>query len=72
MSNAPKEYDKKIKGAGLLLGPAASAKGSLAVLGTQLPGAERRTEAAREGAEVDLLIGDGFKGSRSPRTPTRR
>ncbi|CAL9301693.1 hypothetical protein SUDANB91_03371 [Streptomyces sp. SudanB91_2054] len=66
VSNAPKEYDKKIKGAGLLLGPASSAKGSLAVLGTQLPGAERRTEAAREGAEVDLLIGDGFKGLAKP------
>ncbi|MFC7813096.1 LytR C-terminal domain-containing protein [Streptomyces sp. NPDC057367] len=66
VSNAPKEYDKKIKGAGILLGPPASLKTSLAVLGTQLPGAERQTDAAREGAEVDLMIGDGFKGLAKP------
>lgn len=66
VSNAPKEYDKKIKGAGVLLGPSASLKSSLAVLGTQLPGAERRTDAARKGAEVDLMIGDAFKGLAKP------
>jgi hypothetical protein len=32
------------------------------VLGTQLPAAERRTDAARKDAAVDLIIGDGFKG----------
>lgn len=62
VSNAPKEYDKKVKGTGLLLGPAASPKTSLPVLGTQLPAAERRTDAARKGAAVDLIIGNGFKG----------
>ncbi|MFG2680737.1 LytR C-terminal domain-containing protein [Streptomyces sp. NPDC048392] len=62
VSNAPKQYDKKVDGTGLLLGPAASLKSSLTVLGTQLPGAEHRTDAARKGAAVDLIIGNGFKG----------
>ncbi len=66
VSNAPAEYDKKVTGTGLLLGPAASVKTSLTLLGTQLPGAERRTEAARKGAAVDLIIGDGFKGLAKP------
>ncbi|AKZ56686.1 hypothetical protein SAM23877_3641 [Streptomyces ambofaciens ATCC 23877] len=61
VGNAPKEYDKKVKGAGVLLGPAASLKSALPVLGTQLPGAERRGEAARKGTAVDLIIGDGFR-----------
>ncbi|MEU3662699.1 LytR C-terminal domain-containing protein [Streptomyces sp. NPDC032940] len=62
VSNAPAEFDKKVAGSGVLLGPAAALKGSLPVLGTQLPAAERRTDAARKGATVDLIIGDGFKG----------
>ncbi|MFG3077709.1 LytR C-terminal domain-containing protein [Streptomyces sp. NPDC048225] len=62
VSNAPKEYDKKVDGTGLLLGPDAALKSSLTVLGTQLSGAERRTDAARKGAAVDLIIGNGFKG----------
>lgn len=66
VSNAPKEYDKKVAGTGLLLGPAPSPKGALPVLGTQLPGAEHRTDAARKGAAVDLIIGDGFKGLAKP------
>ncbi|MFJ7181495.1 LytR C-terminal domain-containing protein [Streptomyces massasporeus] len=61
VGNATKQYDKKVKGTGLLLGPATALDTTLPVLGTQLPGAERRTEAAREGAAVDLVIGDGFK-----------
>ncbi|MEU0741373.1 LytR C-terminal domain-containing protein [Streptomyces sp. NPDC006134] len=61
VGNAPKEYDKKVKGAGLLLGPASALKTSLPVLATQLPAAERRTDAARGGAAVDLIIGDAFK-----------
>ncbi len=62
VGNATKEYDKKVKGAGVLLGPASALDTSLPVLGTQLPGAERRAEAAREGTAVDLVIGDAFKG----------
>ncbi|MEV5463981.1 LytR C-terminal domain-containing protein [Streptomyces sp. NPDC002788] len=60
VGNAPTEYDKKVKGTGVLLGPAAALDTSLPVLGTQLPGAERRTEATRKGGAVDLVIGDGF------------
>ncbi|WP_077801301.1 LytR C-terminal domain-containing protein [Streptomyces sp. JHA26] len=62
VGNAPAEFDKKVAGSGVLLGPTAALKGSLPVLGTQLPAAERRTDAARKGATVDLIIGDGFKG----------
>ncbi|MGA5140962.1 LytR C-terminal domain-containing protein [Streptomyces azureus] len=61
VGNATKQYDKKVKGPGMLLGPASALDTSLPVLGTQLPGAERRTEAARKGVAVDLVIGDGFK-----------
>ncbi|MET8568095.1 LytR C-terminal domain-containing protein [Streptomyces sp. NPDC004783] len=62
VGNASEKYDKKVAGSGVLLGPAAALKTSLPVLGTQLPAAERRTDAARKGAVVDLIIGDGFKG----------
>ncbi|WP_437012235.1 LytR C-terminal domain-containing protein [Streptomyces sp. enrichment culture] len=67
VTNAPKEYDKKVTGTGVLLGgPASSVKSALTVLGTQLPGAQSRTDAAREGAAVDLIIGNGFKGLAKP------
>jgi hypothetical protein len=62
VGNAPARYDKKVKGTGILLGPAAALKTSLPVLGTQLPAAEQRTDAARKGAAVDLVIGDKFTG----------
>ncbi|WP_189230359.1 LytR C-terminal domain-containing protein [Streptomyces flaveolus] len=62
VTNAPAEFDKKVDGSGVLLGPAAALKGSLPVLGTQLPAAERRTDAARKGTTLDLIIGNGFKG----------
>ncbi|MEV0174985.1 LytR C-terminal domain-containing protein [Streptomyces sp. NPDC050803] len=61
VGNATKEYDKKVKGTGILLGPASALDTSLPVLATQLSGAERRTDAARKGTEVDLIIGTGFK-----------
>jgi hypothetical protein len=61
VGNASKEYDKKVKGTGVLLGPAAALKTSLPVLGTQLTTAEHRTDAARKGAAVDLIIGNAFK-----------
>ncbi|MFC8082054.1 LytR C-terminal domain-containing protein [Streptomyces sp. NPDC057340] len=67
VTNAPKEYDKKVTGTGVLLGgPASSVKSALTVLGTQLPGAQSRTDTAREGAAVDLIIGNGFKGLAKP------
>ncbi|MFJ3193806.1 LytR C-terminal domain-containing protein [Streptomyces griseoviridis] len=61
VGNATKEYDKKVPGSGLLLGPASALDTSLPVLGTQLGGAERRTDAARKGTDVDLILGTGFK-----------
>ncbi|MEU7060138.1 LytR C-terminal domain-containing protein [Streptomyces sp. NPDC046197] len=60
VGNASKDYDKKVKGTGLLLGPASSLNTSLSVLSTQLTGAERRADA-RKGGDVDLIIGTGFK-----------
>ncbi|MEU7395117.1 LytR C-terminal domain-containing protein [Streptomyces albogriseolus] len=62
VANAPATFDKKVKGAGVLLGPATALDTALPVLGTQLAGAERRTDPARKGAELDLIIGDAFRG----------
>ncbi|MFD9394264.1 LytR C-terminal domain-containing protein [Streptomyces sp. NPDC060000] len=61
VGNAAKQYDKKVTGAGILLGPASSLNTSLPVLATQLIAAERRTDAARRGTAVDLIIGNQFK-----------
>ncbi|MBK3580926.1 LytR C-terminal domain-containing protein [Streptomyces sp. MBT65] len=61
VGNASAQWDKKVKGTGVLLGPAASLDTSLPVLATQLTGAERRTEATRKGTTVDLIIGTAFK-----------
>ncbi|MFJ3306176.1 LytR C-terminal domain-containing protein [Streptomyces sp. NPDC086549] len=61
VGNASKEFDKKIKGTGILLGPTSSLGTSLPVLATQLTTAERRTDVARKGAALDLVLGDGFK-----------
>ncbi|WP_370444081.1 LytR C-terminal domain-containing protein [Streptomyces sp. Root264] len=61
VGNAAKQYDKKVAGTGMLLGPASSLNTSLPVLATQLGTAERRTDAARTGTAVDLIIGNGFK-----------
>jgi hypothetical protein len=61
VGNATKEYDKKVKGTGMLLGPASSLNTSLPVLATQLTAAERRTDAGRKGTDVDLILGDEFK-----------
>ncbi|MGI5456134.1 LytR C-terminal domain-containing protein [Streptomyces sp. CA-249302] len=61
VGNASKQFDKKVKGAGILLGPASSLNTSLPVLGTQLASAERRTDAARKGTDIDLIIGTDFK-----------
>ncbi|MFJ4690771.1 LytR C-terminal domain-containing protein [Streptomyces sp. NPDC088766] len=61
VGNAGPQYDKKVTGTGVLLGPAASLNTSLPVLATQLTAAERRTDAARKGTAIDLIIGNGFK-----------
>lgn len=60
VGNATKEFDKKVKGTGLLLGRTSAVSTSLPVLGTQLVGAEARADS-RKGADVDLVIGTGFK-----------
>ncbi|WP_329337317.1 LytR C-terminal domain-containing protein [Streptomyces sp. NBC_00663] len=60
VGNASAEFDKKVKGAGLLVGRTSAVGTSLPVLGTQLGGAETRADG-RKGADVDLVIGTGFK-----------
>jgi hypothetical protein len=65
VDNATKEYDKKVKGVGVVLGPAAAKDTALPVVATQLTGAEQRTEAGRKGGDVDLILGDGFKNLNS-------
>jgi len=60
VGNATKEFDKKVKGAGLLLGRTSAMSTSLEVLGTQVAGAEARADG-RKGADVDLILGTGFK-----------
>ncbi|PWI16563.1 hypothetical protein DI272_22160 [Streptomyces sp. Act143] len=60
VGNATAEFDKKVKGAGILLGPTSAMSTSLPVLGTQLTGAETRADS-RKGKDVDLIIGTGFK-----------
>lgn len=60
VDNAPKEYDKKVKGTGVLLGAKSATEAALPVLGTQLAGAESRTDARKSG-EVDLILGEKFK-----------
>ncbi|MEU9308272.1 LytR C-terminal domain-containing protein [Streptomyces sp. NPDC048256] len=66
VGNATKQYDKKVTGTGILLGPAASLNTSLPVLATQLTTAERRTDAARAGTALDLIIGNQFTALTSP------
>ncbi|NNN31531.1 LytR C-terminal domain-containing protein [Streptomyces sp. S3(2020)] len=60
VGNASAEFDKKVKGTGILLGPTSAVSTSLPVLGTQLAGAEARPDG-RKGTDVDLIIGTGFK-----------
>ncbi|MEU0332393.1 LytR C-terminal domain-containing protein [Streptomyces sp. NPDC006193] len=67
VGNAPAQFDKKVKGPGLLLGSAAAQGTSLRVLGTQLGGAELRADG-RKGAELDLVIGDRFTSLAAPAT----
>ncbi|WP_419996350.1 LytR C-terminal domain-containing protein [Streptomyces boninensis] len=59
VGNAPKKYDKKVDGPGILLGSKTAADSSLAVLGTQLAGAQPKTDD-RKGGEVDLILGQEF------------
>ncbi|MFI5758176.1 LytR C-terminal domain-containing protein [Streptomyces sp. NPDC051569] len=60
VGNAPATYDKKVPGAGLLLGAPTASDGPLTVLGTQLKGATPKTDT-RKTPDVDLIIGTAFK-----------
>ncbi|MFD3696620.1 LytR C-terminal domain-containing protein [Streptomyces sp. NPDC058646] len=60
VGNAPADFDKKVPGTAILLGSAATDKAVFSVLGTQLPGTTQQTDT-REGADVDLILGDAFK-----------
>ena len=61
VGNAPKTYDKKVKGTGIVLGAKAAADAALPVLATQLTGAELKTDTRAKPAEVDLILGTAFK-----------
>ncbi|MDX3643028.1 LytR C-terminal domain-containing protein [Streptomyces sp. MB09-02B] len=61
VGNATEEYDKKVKGAALLLGAKAAEDAALPVLNTQLTGARLKTDVRAKATEVDLIIGTGFK-----------
>ncbi|HZG04316.1 MAG TPA: LytR C-terminal domain-containing protein [Streptomyces sp.] len=61
VTNAPASLDKKVKEAGLLMGPpSAHRTGAFDVLATQLPGA-RVKAVDRKGDEIDLVIGKAFR-----------
>jgi hypothetical protein len=60
VGNAPAAYDKKVPGAGILLGAPTESDSSLTVLGTQLKGATPKTDT-RTTKDVDLIIGTDFK-----------
>ncbi|MEV0317603.1 LytR C-terminal domain-containing protein [Streptomyces sp. NPDC050658] len=60
VGNATKEFDKKVKGTGILLGAKTAAQTAIPVLGTQVVGAAPRTDA-RKGGEIDLILGTQFK-----------
>ncbi|MFD5557412.1 LytR C-terminal domain-containing protein [Streptomyces sp. NPDC127068] len=59
VGNATKQYDKKVPGAGLVVGAKGAARGALPVLAAHLAGAGQRTDA-RASADVDLIIGTAF------------
>lgn len=60
IGNAPAAYDKKVKGAGVLLGSKTATDGRIDVLAAQLTGAQTKTDT-RRGRDVDLIIGDGYR-----------
>jgi len=59
IGNAPAQYENKVTGTALLLG-SPKAQPALKVLGTQLAAGQARTDPTRTGADVDLVIGNGF------------
>ncbi len=69
VGNASKEYDKKVPGAGVLLGAPTATNGSFTVLGTQLAGTVQKTDTRKTG-EVDLILGAKFKAFSTPQEAT--
>ncbi|MEV7344758.1 LytR C-terminal domain-containing protein [Streptomyces sp. NPDC093544] len=61
VGNATGAYDKKVDGAGILLGAKGAAQAALPVLNTQLSGAQLKTDGRTKADQVDLIIGTGFK-----------
>ncbi|MET8858131.1 MULTISPECIES: LytR C-terminal domain-containing protein [unclassified Streptomyces] len=61
VGNATAAYDKKVTGAGILLGAKAAGQAALPVLNTQLSGAQLKTDGRAQATTVDLIIGNGFK-----------
>lgn len=61
VGNATATYDKKVNGAGILLGAKGAGQAALPVLGTQLSGAEVKTDGRAQADRVDLIIGNAFK-----------
>lgn len=61
VGNATDTYDKKVEGAGILLGAKTAAQAALPVLNTQLSGAQLKTDGRAKADQVDLIIGTGFK-----------
>ncbi|MFD4985958.1 LytR C-terminal domain-containing protein [Streptomyces sp. NPDC058374] len=77
VGNATKEYDKKVKGTALLLGPAEAVDGAFSVLSTQVGGAQQKVEAPGAGGKptkaakaagkkADEAADEPAKGSRKP------
>ncbi|AWZ10210.1 MULTISPECIES: LytR C-terminal domain-containing protein [unclassified Streptomyces] len=60
VGNAPADFDKKVPDAGILVGSPKTDKAAFSVLGANLAGAAHQTDA-REGADIDLILGDAFK-----------
>ncbi|MFF3214558.1 LytR C-terminal domain-containing protein [Streptomyces sp. NPDC002886] len=60
VGNAPADFDKKVPGAGILVGSPQTDKAAFSVLGTNLAGATHQTDA-RETADIDLILGDAFQ-----------
>ncbi|MFJ3922314.1 LytR C-terminal domain-containing protein [Streptomyces sp. NPDC090022] len=60
VGNAPADFDKKVPGTGILLGSPKTDKAAYSVLATHLAGTTQQADA-REGADIDLILGDAFK-----------
>ena len=61
VANAPDEFKKKVKTAGVVMGaPGADGVARLKVLSTQIEDADTRFDE-RKGDDVDLVIGDAYK-----------